>query len=215
MPTWIKICGTTSVADALDSVEAGADALGFIFAPSPRRITPEAAQEIAARLPANIERIGVFVNESPARIRAITTQVGLTAVQLHGSESPEFISSLFEDKTRGGRVGIIKAILVDNDFESQLARFQRRQPVADSILLDSGAGSGRAFNWQKALSRSRQPGTRFIVAGGLTPENVGEAVRTLAPWGVDVVSGVEREPGKKDPQKLKDFVAAVRKAEQK
>lgn len=215
MPTWIKICGTTSVADALASAAAGADALGFIFAPSPRRIAPEQAQEIAARLPANIERIGVFVNESPARIRAITSQVGLTAVQLHGRESPEFISSLFEDKTRGGRVGIIKAVLVNSDFEKQLARFGSRQPVADSILLDSGAGSGLSFDWKEALSRKRGSGTRFIVAGGLTPENVGNAIRTLAPWGVDVVSGVEREPGKKDPQKLRDFVAAVRKAEQK
>ena len=156
MPTWIKICGTTSVEDALTSVSAGADALGFIFAPSARRILPDRAREISVQLPGNIERVGVFVNESPEHIRAIVEQVSLTAVQLHGEETPEFIACLFPQGERGRRVGVIKTILAEHEtdgtdknigkdkneeFERKLALFCGDRSGVDSILIDSGSGS--------------------------------------------------------------------------
>jgi phosphoribosylanthranilate isomerase len=214
MPTWIKICATTSIEDGLASVAAGADALGFIFAPSPRRVSPEQAREIAAQLPGKIERVGVFVNESPEIIRAIVEQVGLTAVQLHGEESPEFLAGLFARGGRGRRVGLIKSILANDQFEAGLALFAQNRECVDSILIDSGSGSGKTFDWEKTHGLVDQPAMRFIIAGGLNPENVSAAVKKFSPWGVDVVSGVEREPGRKDPKKLQAFIAAVRKADQ-
>jgi phosphoribosylanthranilate isomerase len=214
MPIWIKICATTSLGDALASVAAGADALGFIFAPSPRRITPEQAREIATQLPEKIERVGVFVNESPELIRATVEQVGLTAVQLHGEEPPEFLAGLFARGGRGRRIGLIKSILANEQFATRLELFIRDRECVDSVLLDSGSGSGKTFDWDKTYSLVRGHTMRFIIAGGLNPENVGVAVRKFSPWGVDVVSGVEREPGRKDPEKLQAFIAAVRKAEQ-
>jgi phosphoribosylanthranilate isomerase len=214
MPIWIKICGTTSVEDALASVAAGADALGFIFAPSARRVSLEQAREIAAQLPVKIERVGVFVNESHARIRAIVEQAGLTAVQLHGEETPEFVASLFARGPRGRRIGVIKTILANDQFQDRLSLFGRNRECVDSILVDSGSGSGRTFDWRKAQPSIDEHEMRFIIAGGLNSENVGEAVVKFSPWGVDVVSGVESAPGRKDPQKLKAFIAAARKAGQ-
>jgi phosphoribosylanthranilate isomerase len=214
MPTWIKICGTTSFEDALASVAAGADALGFIFAPSPRRISAQQARGIATQLPGKIERVGVFVNEPAEAIRSTVEQVGLTAVQLHGGETPEFIADLFARGTHLPRVKVIKTILANESFDATLALFRRHHECLDSILLDSGAGSGKTFDWHKIQDQVGADSLRFILAGGLNPENVGEAMQKFSPWGVDVVSGVERAPGRKDPDKLKAFVAAVRKAEQ-
>jgi phosphoribosylanthranilate isomerase len=220
MRTWIKFCGTTSAEDALASIEAGADALGFIFAPSKRRVTPEQAEAITAKLPARIERIGVFQNEAPERVRAIVEQVGLTAVQLHGGESPAYVQGLFDKWVRNPHIGVIKTLLMDS-FVSNFAILEEHLDCFDCLLFDSGAGSGKRFDWTKLLQRFNDPKQgpagfkkRFIIAGGLNPENVAEAVAKFHPWGVDVVSGVEREPGRKDPEKLKSFVAAVRKAEQ-
>ncbi len=214
MHTWIKFCATTSIDDAAASIEAGADALGFVFAPSKRRVTPEQAQAITAKVPANIERIGVFQNESAARIRAIVSEVGLTAVQLHGEETPEYMSGLFTRFPRTPRIGIVKTVLVDKDFQERLAAVCNSRECADCILFDSGAGSGTTFDWEKVKAALQGFSGRFIIAGGLTPENVGDAIKKFSPWGVDVVTGVESEPGRKDPEKLKAFVAAVRKAEQ-
>jgi len=214
MPTWIKICATTSVEDALASVAAGADALGFIFAPSARRILPAQAREISAQLPENIERVGVFANESAEHIRAITEQAALTAVQLHGEETPEFVAGLFPVGWHGRRIGIIKTLLADDQFEARLGLFGGKHECVDSILVDSGAGSGKAFDWQKIQPLVHGRRLRVIIAGGLNPENVGAAIQKFSPWGVDVVSGVERAPGRKDPDKLKAFIAAVRKADQ-
>jgi len=210
MRTWIKICGTTSLDDALASIDAGADALGFVFAPSPRRIAPEAAREIIAQLPQEIEKVGVFVDEDPAVIRATVTRAGLTAVQLHGNESPAFVQNLFP----GPRfLRVSKAVIVKPGFDSQLSSFFRPGDLADAILLDSGAGSGRAFDWKAARAALNGSDAKIILAGGLNPGNVKAAILDVSPWGVDVVSGVEREPGRKDPGKLKAFVAAVREAE--
>ncbi len=212
MRTWIKICGTTSLEDALSSIEAGADALGFIFAPSNRRIMPEQAQAIIRELPQKVERIGVFMNNTAAEIASIVSQVDLTGIQMHGKEVPqEVYNSLPIDRRNSMRT--IKTVLVQQGSEITIED-AGAPGVVSAWLLDSGAGSGKTFDWQAARAQLGERQGRFIVAGGLTPENVGEAIRTFRPWGVDVVTGVEREPGRKDPEKLKAFVAAVRRAEQ-
>ena len=220
MKTWIKFCATTSIDDARASIEAGADALGFVFAPSKRRVTVEQAQAIIAQLPARIERIGVFQNEAPERVRATVEQAGLTAVQLHGEETLAYMNGLFSKWSRSPRIGIIKTVLMDDKFTARFTAVAQSSECVDCILFDSGAGSGKTFDWSKladtVVENNGMTGWkgRFIIAGGLSPENVGEAVTMFHPWGVDVVTGVERGPGRKDPEKLKAFVAAVRKAEQ-
>jgi phosphoribosylanthranilate isomerase len=214
MRTWIKICGTTSLEDALSSIEAGADALGFIFAPSKRRILPEIAQKIIRELPANIEKIGVFLDAGAMGIRQVLREVELTGIQMHGEgeSPPEVYSYLPED--RRDRLRRIKTVIVSEEFELRFDSYAAVAGAVDTWLLDSGAGSGQTFDWQSARKKLGDRQGQFVVAGGLNPENVGDAIRTFRPWGVDVVSGVEREPGLKDPKKLKAFVAAVRKAEQ-
>jgi phosphoribosylanthranilate isomerase len=214
MHTWIKICGTTSPEDALSSIAAGADALGFIFAPSKRRILPENAQKIIRELPQNIEKIGVFMDAGAIAIRQIVGEVELTGIQMHGEGEfpPEVYSYLPQD--RRDKLQKIKTVIVWEGFELQFDFYAALSGVVDAWLFDSGAGSGRSFAWQEARAKLGDRQGRFIIAGGLTPENVGDAMRAFKPWGVDVVTGVEREPGRKDPEKLKAFVAAVRRAEQ-
>jgi phosphoribosylanthranilate isomerase len=209
MKTWIKFCGTTSREDALASIAAGADALGFIFAPSKRRITPEKAQAVIGQLPPTVERVGVFLNASPEEIRRVVGLVELTGIQLHGNEVAVDVRQALPGNRSSLR--IIKTIVMGNGMAKvALAAGE----AVDAWLLDSGAGSGQPFDWQAARAEIGQCQGRFIIAGGLTPGNVGEAIRTFSPWGVDVVTGIEREPGHKDPKKLKAFVSAVRKAEQ-
>jgi phosphoribosylanthranilate isomerase len=214
MRTWIKICGTTCVEDALSSIAAGADALGFIFAPSKRRVTPEQAQRIIAELPYEVERIGVFMNSTAVEMANVVSQVALTGIQMHGEESPpEVYAHLPQDRRDSMRK--IKTIPVrDEPVVGKLDLFAAAPAMVDIWLLDSGAGSGKTFNWHAMRDQLAGQEKKIVVAGGLTPENVGQAVNILRPWGVDVVTGVEREPGRKDPEKLKAFVAAVRKAEQ-
>jgi phosphoribosylanthranilate isomerase len=213
MKTWIKFCGTTSLDDAIASVEAGANALGFIFAPSKRRIPIEKAQKIIRELPAQVERIGVFLSATMEEIREVVTNVDLTGIQLHGNEvAPEVYDYL--PKNRRAILRIIKTIIVQDGFEGQIDVGKAVPGVVDAWLLDSGTGSGKTFDWQAARAQLGERQGRFIVAGGLTPGNVGEAIRTFSPWGVDVVSGIEAEPGRKDREKMKAFVASVRKAEQ-
>ncbi len=213
MKTWIKFCGTTSLEDALASVEAGADALGFIFAPSKRRISPEKAQEIIRELPAGVERIGVFVNEAAEQITRTVIEADLTGIQLHGDEfAPEIYNRFPRDRRESLRV--INAVLVQEGFTTKLDANTVAAGRLAAWLLDSGAGSGKTFDWRAARAQLGEQKGRFIIAGGLNPENVAEAMRIFFPWGVDVVSGIEREPGRKDLEKLKAFVAAVRKAEQ-
>lgn len=213
MRTWIKFCGTTSLVDALASAEAGADALGFIFAPSKRQIAPQLAGEIISQLPAEIERIGIFMDENLDTIRRIAEDTGLTGVQLHGGESTEFVAQLKAEPVAERRFRVIKTVIMNGDFHLQLEKFVTASPSADAILLDSGAGSGQTFEWRGVRSFLTGTEMKFIVAGGLNPENVSGAMRMFHPYGVDVVSGVESLPGKKDPEKLKAFVEAVRNAE--
>jgi phosphoribosylanthranilate isomerase len=215
--TWIKICGTTNLEDALASVEAGADALGFIFTDSPRRITPEAAREIVANLPDSVQKIGVFVNASRDRVHSIVSKVGLTGVQLHGTENEQYVEELCEGwtdaQTRKHSVRVIKVVPVRPGFENTLRAFSKS---LDLFLLDSGAGgTGQSFDPKAALAGLKKAPVRFIAAGGLRPENVSQAIEVLKPWGVDVASGVEKEKGKKDHSKLKAFVQAVRQADKR
>jgi phosphoribosylanthranilate isomerase len=216
MSTWIKFCGTTSVEDALAAVEAGADALGFIFAPSKRHVTEDKAREIIRELPPAVEKIGVFLNAGAKEIRQVVDRVALTGIQMHGNGDfpPEVYSDLPEDR-RDSLRKVKTVFAVQPGFELMLDGLAAVPGVVDAWLLDSGAGSGKTFDWKAARAQLGERQGRFIIAGGLTPGNVGEAIRTFSPWGVDVVSGIEREPGRKDPEKMKAFVAAVRKAEQR
>ena len=219
---WIKICGTTNREDALAAVEAGADALGFIFAPSPRRIAPDVAVPIISALPDAVEKIGVFVDESPERIVDIAEQTGLTGVQLHGDEPIEDAQKL-QAGARGRRLRLIRVLHMKAAGEMEFAATRKLGQYYDALLVDSGGhgesdrteprgGTGRVFDWDDASRTVNllRVNSKIIVAGGLTPLNVSEAVRRFQPWGVDVASGVEREPGKKDIEKLKAFVAVAK-----
>jgi phosphoribosylanthranilate isomerase len=221
--TWVKICGTTSTDDAMIAVEAGADAVGFVFATSPRRVTPEQVSAIVAELPATVEKVGVFVNESAERIREIVKGTGLTSVQLHGEESDRLLAEVNEMKTADGRKPkLYRAMHLPEHFAAELNQgFSWPEDAAkpDAILLDTAqdqvrGGSGKKFDWQGAVPLVEAIETQIpvIVAGGLDPENVGEAIRLFQPYGVDVVSGVEASPGKKDFEKVREFVRAARRA---
>ena len=217
--TWIKICGTTNLEDAQLAVDAGADALGFIFAPSPRQITPKAAAEIINELPSKIVKVGVFVNGMAEEMAGVATAVGLNSIQLHGFEGTDTLKAI-EDAI-GPELGIIRALpgdLLAGEFLlSESHTRPNRAVLLDNSRLDSSGGTGEPFEWETAARNVRVMSERFnfkfIIAGGLTSENVGEAIRIFRPWGVDVVSGVESKPGKKDPQKLRDFIRAVREAD--
>lgn len=215
--TWIKICGTTNLDDAQAAVEVGAEALGFVFAPSPRRISPREAARIIAALPPAVEKIGVFVNQSAELLLETVRTAGLTGVQLHGEEDGKFARQLREKRAQ---LRIIKTVSMREAGEgSGKALAIATQPEAgfDALLLDSGGngkrgGTGAVFDWQQAAPMARLLARKFrlIIAGGLRPDNVGKALRLFQPWGLDVVSGVEETPGKKDRAKLQAFVAAVR-----
>ncbi len=213
MRTWIKFCGTTSLADAEASIAAGADALGFIFAPSKRHVSAAQAKEIIRHLPPEIEKIGVFMDESIENIFAIVEETGLTGAQLHGGAPADELTRLAHMGSGEKAFRLIKTVLVRNNFQDELRSAVRGVGPPNCILLDSGAGSGKPFVWQDAQPFVSAATRHVIVAGGLTPENVAEAIRILSPWGVDVVSGVEKQAGQKDPRKLKAFVEAVRTAE--
>lgn len=211
--TWVKICGTTNLDDALCAAEAGADAIGFVFGPSKRQVTPGNVASIIARLPAQLEKIGVFLNESPARIATIVAETGLTGVQLHGDETPQTAQVV----SASSLVKVVKGIHAGSGLHSDLSTWAQEKSIS-ALLLDSGngtlgGGTGMAFDWDLAADALEfvPPGISIIVAGGLNPDNVVSAIERFHPWGVDVVSGVESEPGKKDIQKVKAFVAAVRK----
>ena len=215
--TWIKICGTTNLDDAQTSLAAGADALGFVFAPSPRRISPREAARIIAALPPAGEKIGVFVNQSAELVLDTVCTAGLTGVQLHGDEDTKFARQL---RRKHAALRIIKTVSMREAGEGTgqaLAIATQSDAGFDALLLDSGGsgrrgGTGAVFDWQQAAPMARLLARKFrlIIAGGLKPDNVGKALRLFQPWGLDVVSGVEQSPGKKDSNKLQAFVAAVR-----
>ncbi len=226
--TWIKICGITNLEDALTAVEAGADALGFVFyEKSPRWIDTSTARQIVEQLPKETEKVGVFVNSAQERLAGIVDEVGLTAVQCPPGSSPDG-KTKFRPRVRMLMPLSVTRLLEDEKrLQALTADFIRmaesRKPAngLDTFLLDSSTpdqpgGTGRTFDWQRIapLAMVMSKSVKVVAAGGLTPENVGSAMRILRPWGVDVSSGVEASPGKKDPQNVRAFVQAVQRADQ-
>ncbi|MEM9465707.1 MAG: phosphoribosylanthranilate isomerase [Actinomycetota bacterium] len=203
---FVKICGLTSEEDALLAIGMGADALGFNFVPgSKRQIAPQRAREIVRRLPAETLTVGIFRDELPGRVIEITHKAGLRAAQLHGRESAE--------QTRQVRAQVpivIKAFSAGDPALASVGDFG-----ADIVLIDGAEpGSGEVFDWRLAEG-APLAGHRVLLAGGLHPGNVADAIEQVRPWGVDVASGVERAPGQKDAVKVREFVAAARAAAQR
>ncbi|HEU4506056.1 MAG TPA: phosphoribosylanthranilate isomerase [Nitrospira sp.] len=202
----VKVCGITNAEDAWTAVEAGADALGFIFyKQSPRYVVPAVASRIIAELPPLIVTVGVFVNEGMATVRSIMDTCGLAMAQLHGDENASYCHELSRPSMKALR-------LKDRGSLLALAEYQGRGGVRGFVLdtfseLAYG-GTGQVTDW--ALAADVAKSARVLLAGGLTPDNVTEAIRTVHPYGVDVNSGVESAPGKKDPAKVRAFLEAVR-----
>ena len=216
MAFWIKICGITDLDDARAAADAGADALGFNFFNKSRRlIDPQNARQIVEQLPADILKVGVFVNHTAAHIVEIIDRVGLNAVQLHGNEPATLISEL------PPQVRIVRAHRCGLDGLAPLARYldecHALGRMPDVLLIDADAGaeyggSGKLADWAVIRQQKESLGLPLILAGGLTPDNVAAAIEAVAPNGVDVASGVEREPGRKDPELIARFIIAARQA---
>ncbi|HEX5094950.1 MAG TPA: phosphoribosylanthranilate isomerase [Acidimicrobiia bacterium] len=201
---FVKICGITNEEDALLATALDADALGFVFASGSRRqVKPDLVRDIVKRLPGEVLTVGVFRNERPERVVEITNRVGLHAVQLHGNEPLSEVRYIRE------RVQFVIQAFAAGDPNLGAAE----NSPADVVLIDNAdPGSGKVFDWRLAEGAPR--GVKLLLAGGLTPDNVGDAIRLVRPWGVDVSSGVEASPGHKDPRKLRRFVEAARGADQ-
>jgi phosphoribosylanthranilate isomerase len=240
--TWVKICGITNLDDALTAVEAGADALGFVFYDkSPRNVAPEIVGEIVRQMPAHVEKVGVFVGGSPKGLPRLAHHLGLTASQLHfglpldstsetaasglacfprGFKCYQSMPAEWFIESEGSAKKFVESAAQAMESMRSLPDADRLRNFIGTIVLDSGSlqqpgGTGVTFDWQKAVPivESMQGVVKVVVAGGLNPANVTEAIRVLHPWGVDVSSGVEAKPGKKDPEKVRAFVAAVRQTE--
>ena len=198
---FVKICGITNEDDALFAVAMGADAVGFIFAPSPRQVAAQVVYDITRRLPPEILTVGVFRDEAPGRVIDTVHRAGLKAAQLHGHETPAMVAEI------GQQIHyVIKAVAAGSPDASRAADFG-----TDMVLVDApNPGAGKVFDW--SLMDDVAEGPRIILAGGLDPDNVSEAVRLVKPWGVDVSSGVERSPGRKDALKVKAFIERARAA---
>ncbi|HEX3716789.1 MAG TPA: phosphoribosylanthranilate isomerase [Verrucomicrobiae bacterium] len=205
MDVKVKICGVTSVGDAQIAAESGADAIGLMFyAGSPRHISSETAQEIARNLPLSVIRVGVFVDPEPSEVFAAIQACGLNVLQFHGAETPEFC--------RQFGIMTMKAFRIrDAESLAPVSSFNTDAFLLDSHVSGKAGGTGEKFNWDLAVE-AKKLGRPVFLAGGLTPENVAEALRAVQPYGVDVSSGVEISPGKKDPGKIRAFIAAARSA---
>jgi phosphoribosylanthranilate isomerase len=200
----VKICGTTSLDDAFLSVEAGADALGFVFyPPSPRHILPATAAEIIRKLPPFIAKVGVFVNAPADEVKRAIEHCGLDTLQFHGDEPPAFC--------RQFGLKVLKAFRIrDEESLRQMTPYHEETWLLDTYVPGKVGGTGEPFKW--ALARqATNSGRPVILAGGLTPENVERALREGHPYGIDVASGVELAPGQKDPQKVREFIRAARR----
>ena len=229
---FVKICANTNLEDARLAAELGVDAVGFVFAPSKRRVTPEQVEPMLRELPAGLKKVGVFAGADLVAIAEQVRRSGVTAAQLHGSFDAGLVRAL--DTEFGGALKIIQTVTyaVDVDAAEQAeadARFEQAlklvfaEPAVWAVLIDAAkagasGGLGVAVDWtragriaQKAMAGC-EPHPRVILAGGLSPENVAQAIAEFQPWGVDVASGVEAAPGKKDSDRLRAFVEAVRGA---
>jgi phosphoribosylanthranilate isomerase len=201
----VKICGITSVADALAAVEAGADAIGLmLFEGSPRAVDFAKAAEIARELPPFVSRVGVFVDPKLEFVVEAVSKCFLDAIQLHGSETPEFCEQM--------PLGVVKAFRIAGpESLSAIPHYATRAWLLDAFVAGHPGGTGTTFNWNLAV-QVKKLGRPIILAGGLTPRNVAEAVREVRPYAVDVSSGVELAPGRKDLQKVRDFIAAAKQS---
>ena len=220
---FIKICANTNLEDARLAAELGVDAVGFVFAPSKRRVTPEQVAEITRELPADLAKVGVFTSTDAAEIVRTAKVAGLTAVQLHSRFDPKLVDAI--NAGSGGVLHVVQVVDVRVGMEMEELRSVLTavlsHPYLLVALLDAShggvsGGTGRSFDWERTaaevLAVQEATGGWVIVAGGLNAENVGEAIAAFAPWGVDVASGVEASAGKKDPERLRAFVAAARAA---
>ena len=204
----IKICGLTHIEDATLSAECGADLLGLIFhRASARFVDPEEAAALVRAVQApSVRWIGVFVDEKPDDILRSARTIGLQGVQLHGKEPPNVV-----DRLRGEGLFVIKAHRVSGSVDlARLDAFEADAHLLDAYAAEAAGGTGRTFDWSLAGDASTD--RRVLLAGGLTPDNVAEAIRSVRPWGVDVSSGVEAAPGRKDSEKIRRFIAAARAA---
>jgi phosphoribosylanthranilate isomerase len=217
---WIKICGNTSIEDARFAVECGADAVGFVFAPSPRQVVAEQVRKITEKLPRQVEKYGVFVDAGFDEIVSTVVAGGLTGVQLHRSSDDLLPLRLRQHFAQfSGRFGILRVLhYKEREFDQQLTELSADDSF-DAALVDSSSlravgGTGTTFNWLAAQSSFQKaaPHLRLIAAGGLAPENVKQAIQVLRPWGVDVVSGVESAPGRKDPERVLAFIRSAQQA---
>lgn len=198
---FVKICGITNEQDALLAVALGADALGFVFAPSPRQISPALAREIVKRLPPETVTVGVFRNESPSRVIEIVNEARLQGAQLHGQETPAMTAEVAADVRF-----VIKAVVAGSQDATHANNF-----ASDAILVDGlHPGSGTAYDWE--LLRDIPTNIRLMLSGGLNPDNVAAGIAQVRPWGVDVSSGVEKAPGMKDAVKMRHFITNARDA---
>jgi phosphoribosylanthranilate isomerase len=206
----VKICGITNAADALAAIDAGANVLGFNFYErSPRRVSEAEAAKIRVQLPKRVEAVGIFVNAPPAEVIALGKSLKLDAAQLHGDETPETVEEVAAD------IAVYKAFRVEPEFRLETLD---EYPEAEAFLFDAAStgqygGTGRTTDWD--LARRAAQTHRIILAGGLKVENVAAAVRIVRPYGVDVASGVESKPGKKDHARLREFIQEVRRAERR
>ena len=198
----VKICGMTQLKDALFAVEQGVDAVGFIFyKKSPRAVTMKTVREIITKLPPLVDTVGVFVNESAERVNKIADYCGLDLVQLHGEESPAFCRKIHRRVIKAFRVKDLQSI-------KQLEKFPVSGFILDTFSDDLYGGTGKTFDWNLALPAKKMG--PVILAGGLTPRNILQAVRQVRPYGVDVCSGVEKSPGIKDLEKVRAFLKNIR-----
>ena len=200
----VKICGITNLEDARHAAACGADALGFVFYPgSPRFVNPDTVRRIIAELPPLVTAVGLFVNETPARIREMAAFCGLSTVQLHGDEEP--------DQCSYPPCRVIKALRLEKTMKDVVfASYQVSALLLDAYVPNQFGGTGQRCDWAQAATLATQH--RVILAGGLNPENVAEAVRQVHPYGVDVSSGVETKPGQKDPEKVAQFIRMAKEA---
>ncbi len=202
----IKICGVTNLDDAQAAVEAGADALGFMFyEKSARNVSTETAAKIAGKISSYILKVGVFVNAEPELVFAAIRNCGLNLLQFHGEETPDFC-------VRFGMMNMKAFRIKDANSLAEISNYKTDAYLLDSYVAGKSGGTGEKFNWDLA-NEAKKIGKPIFLAGGLTPENVAEAVRQVQPYGIDVSSGVEISPGKKDHQKIREFIQAARSAQ--
>ncbi len=201
----IKICGITNLEDALTAANAGATHLGFIFADSPRQIQPKIAAEIISKLPASVKKVGVFVDEEIGKVNTIVRDCTLDLVQLHGNEAPEYCQKMIVPVIKAFRIKDKNSLDQLKDYEDCVQYF-----LLDTFAPDKAGGTGKTFDWELALEAKKLTSKPIILSGGLTVDNIELALHKVSPFGVDINSGIELSPGKKDQNKLKKIIELIR-----